>query len=191
MMADVRLRAALAGDAARIAPVHRVCWHQAYIGLVPQRCLDDLDVMDLVAVWRGRLEQPGLATTIAVMDGQVVGLASVAPLEASAQLPPEELRSLYVLRGLWGQGIGRLLVDHALAERPAALWVFEGNERARSFYAQAGWRATGEVRVHDWTGIPELRLVRDESHKIVRRYVALRGVRSYVRLPDDGIGARW
>lgn len=165
MMEDVRLRVALPDDAAAIAPVHRVCWHQAYTGLVPQRCLDDLDAMDLVAVWRGRLEQQGLATTIAMMDGRVVGLVSVAPLEVAAPLPAEELRSLYVLADVWGKGIGRLLLDLALAERPAALWVFEGNERARRFSAHTGWRATGEVRVHDWTAIPEVRLVRDGDHK--------------------------
>lgn len=161
-MQDARLRAALPEDATRIAPVHGRCWHQAYTGLVPQRCLDDLDSMDLAAVWRGRLEQPELATTIAIVGGEVVGLASVAPLEPAASLPPEELRSLYVLREFSGRGIGRRLVDHALAERPAALWTFEGNRRARKFYELSGWRETGEVRVHDWTRIPELRLARDE-----------------------------
>lgn len=168
-MQTVRLRAALPEDAARIAPVHRVCWHQAYTGLVPQRCLDDLDAMDLVAVWQGRLDQPGLATTVATQSGQVVGIASVAPLEATETLPPEELRSMYVLRERWGQGIGRQLLDHALATRPAALWVFEGNHRARGFYEQTGWRPTGEIRVHDWTAIPELRLVRDGDYAPDRR----------------------
>lgn len=169
MMERVTLRVALPEDAARIAPVHRVCWHDAYTGLVPQRCLDELDVMDLVAVWRDRLEQPGLFTSIALMENQVVGMATVAPLGQAAPLPPEEVRALYVLGARWGQGIGRLLLDHALAERPAALWVFEGNKRARRFYAQTGWRATGEVRLHEWAAIPEVRLVRDEDQWSDRR----------------------
>lgn len=160
MMATVSLRVALPEDAAHIAPVHRACWHQAYTGLVPQRCLDELDLMDLVAVWRGRLEQQEPSTTIASIDGQVVGMATVAPLDEAASLPAEELRAMYVLGTMWGQGIGRLLLEHVLAKRPAALWVFEGNNRARAFYAGTGWRPTGEVRLHAWAAMPEVRLVR-------------------------------
>jgi GNAT superfamily N-acetyltransferase len=164
-MATVSLRVALPEDAAHIAPIHRACWHQAYTGLVPQRCLDELDLMDLVAVWRSRLEQPEPCTTVALIDGQVIGMATVAPLEEAASLPPEELRAMYVLGTMWGQGIGRLLLKHVLAERPAALWVFEGNTRARIFYAETGWLPTGEVRLHDWAAIPEIRLVRDGSQE--------------------------
>lgn len=160
-MKTVHVRVALPEDAPRIAPVHRACWHQAYTGLVPQRCLDELDAMDLAAVWRGRLEQPDLVTLLAISDESVVGMASVAPLAETASLPPEELRSLYVLAEVWGQGIGRQLLDRALARRPAALWVFKDNQQARRFYARDGWRATGEVRLHDWAAVPEVRLVRN------------------------------
>jgi len=158
-MSTVVVRRALPEDAHGIAPVHVACWHEAYAGLVPQRCLDDLDAADWVAHWRARLERPGHVTATAVQDGRVVGVATVVPAEV-AGLPPEELRSLYVVRAMWGRGVGRRLVQHLLDERPAFLWVFEGNERARRFYARTGWAATGDRRQDEWTQIPELRLTR-------------------------------
>ncbi len=158
-MLDVTLRQATPDDAAAIAPMHLACWHDAYSGLVPRRCLDELDRQDRCGRWRLRLEQPSDVTTIAVCGQQVVGLATVGPLHDEVPLPPEELRSLYVSRPMWGGGLGRALIDRALGDRPASLWVFEGNERARRFYTSCGWTPTGERRLDDWTVIPELRLV--------------------------------
>jgi len=160
-MASMTMRVASPGDAQLIAPMHLSCWHEAYAGLVPQRCLDDLDAQDRVARWRARLERPGDVTTVAVHDGRVVGLATVGPVEEAPHLPQEELRSLYVVRAMWGYGVGRRLVQQVLGGRPASLWVFEGNDQARRFYTQTGWRPTGERRLDDWTNIPELGLVRD------------------------------
>jgi GNAT superfamily N-acetyltransferase len=160
-MPPVVYRAASQQDAQQIAPMHLSCWHEAYAGLVPQRCLDDLDAQDRVAQWRGRLERQEDATTIAVHDGRVVGLTTVGPAQTALPLAPEELRSLYVVRDMWGRGLGKQLLQHALADRPASLWVFEGNERARRFYARTGWSPTSERHVDEWTAIPELRLVRD------------------------------
>lgn len=160
-MPPVIFRAASPEDAHLIAPMHLSCWHEAYAGLVPQRCLDDLDAQDRVAQWRSRLERRGDVTTMAVHDGRVVGLATVGPAETASPSAPEELRSLYVVRDMWGRGLGQQLLQQALADRPASLWVFEGNERARRFYARTGWSPTGERHVDEWTAIPELRLVRD------------------------------
>jgi hypothetical protein len=65
-----------------------------------------------------------------------------------------------VVREMWGHGIGRALVQQVLGQRPASLWVFEGNDQARAFYALTGWQSTGERRLDAWTELSELRLVR-------------------------------
>jgi hypothetical protein len=65
-MLPVTMRAASPEDAQQIAPMHLSCWHEAYAGLVPQRCLDDLDVQDRVARWRERLALVGCTTTVAL-----------------------------------------------------------------------------------------------------------------------------
>jgi len=157
-LGPVTFRAAAPQDAHLIAPVHRSCWHEAYAGLVPQRCLDDLDRQDRVAHWRARLERPDHVTTIAVHEEHVVGLATVGPGDVS-----EELRSLYVVRRVWGGGVGRRLLHEVLGDRPASLWVFEGNDRARRFYERTGWEPTGERRRDEWTEVPELRLRRQAA----------------------------
>lgn len=154
------MRTASPDDAQQIAPMHLSCWHEAYAGLVPQRCLDDLDAQDRVALWRERLARAGDTTKLALHNGRLVGLATVGPLEDAPHLPPEELRSLYVVRATWGRGIGRALVQQVLGQRSASLWVFEGNDQARAFYALTGWQPIGERRLDAWTKIPELRLVR-------------------------------
>jgi ribosomal protein S18 acetylase RimI-like enzyme len=64
------------------------------------------------------------------------------------------------------RGIGRRLLEHALAElspgdrRPVSLWVFEENERARRFYAAAGFVPDGARRVEPQYGAQEIRLLR-------------------------------
>ena len=153
------LRTATPEDAEAIAPVHLACWHEAYTGLVPQRRLDELAAQDRVATWRERLQRPEDTTVIATEDEQVVGLAT-AGLADEPGLPPYALRSLYVVRRRWGRGTGPRLVQEVLGDRPAWLWVFEANERARRSYAKTGWVETGERSVDAWTGVPELRLVR-------------------------------
>lgn len=165
-MPDVTMRLALPQDASMIAPMHVSCWREAYAGLVPQRCFDDIDGQDWVAHWRRRLERPEDVTTVALQDGHVVGLATVGPAEDLQHLPPQALWSLYVVRALWGSGLSSRLLRQALGDRPASLWAFEGNERARRFYARGGWRPTGERRVTEWIDVPELRLVGNGSETL-------------------------
>jgi GNAT superfamily N-acetyltransferase len=76
-----------------------------------------------------------------------------------------QLRRLYVDPGHWGRGIGRRLHDAALdhlrtAGHPVvALWVLEGNVRARSMYERWGWRAT-PARQPAFPGVDEILYVR-------------------------------
>ena len=42
-----------------------------------------------------------------------------------------------------------------------ALWVFEGNERALSFYARHGYVRDGATHVHEPTGLTEVRMTRE------------------------------
>ncbi|WP_417268210.1 GNAT family N-acetyltransferase [Celeribacter baekdonensis] len=53
-----------------------------------------------------------------------------------------------------GQGIGRALLDHALALKSGLrLEVYEANTQARGFYASLGFRETGRREVDD-NGLP-------------------------------------
>jgi GNAT superfamily N-acetyltransferase len=74
---------------------------------------------------------------VAEIGGEIVGFAAVVG---------GELDGLFVEPDLWGQGIGRTLVDaatHEARKRGLALKVI-ANPRARRFYEHCGFRVEGE-----------------------------------------------
>jgi GNAT superfamily N-acetyltransferase len=76
---------------------------------------------------------------VADMDGVIVGFAAVVG---------GELDGLFVEPDLWGQGIGRALVDaatHEARKRGLALKVI-ANPSARQFYESCGFSIEGEER---------------------------------------------
>jgi GNAT superfamily N-acetyltransferase len=70
---------------------------------------------------------------------------------------------LYVAPSHWGRGYGCALLrdaEEALAttgRRDLALWVLEGNERARGFYERAGWRGDDSMKPFGDSGLHEVR----------------------------------
>ena len=74
---------------------------------------------------------------VAELDGRVAGFAA---------LVGGELDGLFVEPDLWGQGIGRMLVEaatHEARKRGLALSVI-ANPRARRFYESCGFTVEGE-----------------------------------------------
>jgi GNAT superfamily N-acetyltransferase len=63
-----------------------------------------------------------------------------------------EFDTIAVAPAAWRTGIGRRLMDAALADlaaskfRSGILWTLAGYEPGRAFYEATGWRASGEVR---------------------------------------------
>ena len=66
------------------------------------------------------------------------------------------LRHLAVHPSAWGQGLGRRLVERAVARMLPGprLWCLAENHRARSLYEHLGWRATGVERPAVWPPHP-------------------------------------
>ena len=62
----------------------------------------------------------------------------------------------------YGTGASDMLMDAALGDDPASLWVLEDNPRARAFYRRHGFDPDGAVKTHtvDGAAIREVRLVR-------------------------------
>lgn len=141
------IRAARAGDERGIAEVHVATWRHAYRGLLPAHVLDGLDVGAREAMWRQVIAQLDAASParldIAADDGRILGFASAGPARDDDAPRELELSALYLDPARHGAGIGRALVDAALADAPAYLWVLRGNDRAIAFYERIGFAFDG------------------------------------------------
>lgn len=152
------VRFAVPGDSAEIARVHIAAWRAAYQGIMNPALLDGLNQERVASRWHREITA-GYADAVllvAVDDTDaIVGIGSCG--EPRDEAPPGvgELWMLNCHPDVWGRGIGsrllgeleRQLSDHG--KRVAYLWVAEGNERARHFYAREGWYDTGERRSDD------------------------------------------
>jgi GNAT superfamily N-acetyltransferase len=161
------VRPAVLADAPDIARAHVEAWQSAYVGLVPQKTLDDLSIERRAAYWSRRLAEPGADRTwVAEHDGRIVGFVGTGRPN-DPEIPPDtaEVQAIYLVSSVRGRGLGRLLIETAvgdLVERDfseAILWVFTANDRARHFYEAAGWRPDGTAQMLDFDGhrIEEIR----------------------------------
>lgn len=160
---DWTIRRAVVEDAEAIGRFHHQCWTDAYAGLLDPEVL--ARAADAAARWRRRLGDRRRRTAVAETTGSqptIVGLACWGPSHDPEEpgLPPLELASLYVDRPRWGSGLAEALLEHALRGRPAHLWVYAGNGRARAFYEKHGFAADGHAKVDTATGAAECRYVR-------------------------------
>jgi GNAT superfamily N-acetyltransferase len=83
-----------------------------------------------------------------------------------------EVFAIYAAPDAWGTGTGRTLMADAVTElarlgyADAVLWVLDANDRARRFYARAGWTADGATMTDGSRGFDliEVRYRRTLSH---------------------------
>jgi ribosomal protein S18 acetylase RimI-like enzyme len=133
-----QIRPATAADVEAIADVWHGAWgdgHRGHVSdaLLPYRERDH---------FRDRVPQRIPRTTVATLDGQVVGFVTVHF---------DEVEQVFVAASARGRGVADALLQHGEAEiareHPAAwLAVVEGNGRARRFYERHGWRDSGPLQ---------------------------------------------
>jgi GNAT superfamily N-acetyltransferase len=163
-MDDVEIRLATAADAAAIADVHVDSWGHAYRGLIDDAYLDAFIAGRAARAerWATILaEQPAADRTwLALRDGRVIGFCGTGPgVDEDAAPGTGQVFALYLAPSIEGQGVGRRLFAHAVADLrgrgfgPLTLWVLRENERARRFYAAAGWTPDGAEKVEERPGV--------------------------------------
>lgn len=162
MSPPARLRLAVREDAPSLAEIFLRCWRDAYRGIVADAVIDSLDPAGLEQRWAELAGGSPDELVVATQSGVPVGMARFG---ADGDDPDRgHLFSLYVSPDASGAGIGRALLERAMAGfaqagyEMATLWVFAGNERAIRFYRASGWEPTGEQRVEDAWGALELQL---------------------------------
>ncbi len=164
------VRRALPADVERLAEVHVSCWQETYHGMLSDGFLAAQGPETRLPLWRHLLEAAEPAEAwVACYDGTVVGFAGIrrAPDGGSSHpfgAPSSgdlELWGLYLLASHQGLGLGRRLLEAALGDSPASLWVAAENGRAIGFYRHFGFAPDGAADViPDWENLREIRMVR-------------------------------
>ncbi len=154
-MPAAHIRPATVADTEGIGLAHVRSWQSAYRGKMPQDYLDGLDPAVRAQTWRritAETEPSRGGVLAAVADGGgIIGFASFGPSRDHDTEPRRtgEVFAIYVDPDAWGTGTGRQLMAGAAAElarlgyTDAILWVLDTNDRARRFYALAGWAEDG------------------------------------------------
>lgn len=129
-----------------IAEVHVLSWQQAYAGLISADYLAALSVDGREIAWREAVVKGAPQLLVAIADGRVAGFVAFGPSRDKDAAPGvAEVWALYLAPSCWSQGTGCALWLAALERIRAeacssvSLWVLAGNERARRFYAAAGF----------------------------------------------------
>jgi len=169
MAERLSIRRAMASDADAIARVRVAAWRAAYRGLMPDAFLDRADLEETQAEQlRDRLRSiPDAArVSVAEVGGRIVGYCAYGCGGDDDGAPSKgDIYDLYVHPDVWHRGVGRRLLAYATEHfkahgfDEAALFVFEGNTRARKFYEQVGWEADGHREIYELPGfsLPVLR----------------------------------
>lgn len=155
------VRRATTEDADAIGQVHYDAHVETYTGHFPAGTIEGYPPDARTRMWRRTVDDGVGEVWVAEVDGRVVGFASTLP--SRDENPPRdlELGAIYLLAAHHGSGLGQALLDAALGDRPASLWVLDENPRAIAFYRRNGFEADGaEKRDARWGDIREIRMVR-------------------------------
>lgn len=150
---QLSIRAAFPEDARDFAHVICESWKAAYADIItPEEIAVKADFERRAASFQTILTERKGQYYLAFDGDKPCGLCCTRS-GRDADLPEYgEVVSLYTLKEFWGCGVGKLLMDTALAElkrlgyHKVFLWVFERNTRARRFYEKYGFVFDGKYK---------------------------------------------
>ncbi len=159
-MEPTTLRRADVRDAAILAALARETFHQTFVeGFANPYPAQDLaaflEATYAPAVFAEKLADPLQASWILERGGAPLAYANAGPCtlpHPDARPGQGELKRLYVSRAVQGEGLGRRLLDMALAwieaehTGPTWLGVWSGNLKAQRLYVGYGFRKVGEYQ---------------------------------------------
>ncbi len=147
------LRRAVAGDAPSLAVLAERTFRDAFGARNSPENMDlHCSRMFGSEIQQREIEDAGLITTIAESDKRMIGFSQLRPAHAHPSVVasrPAELKRLYVVAESHGLGVGRQLLQDALAaaarEGCDVLWlgVWEHNPKAMAFYRKFGLEVVG------------------------------------------------
>jgi GNAT superfamily N-acetyltransferase len=158
----VRIAPPRVGEAEQLADLHLDVWEEAYADLMPASVFTERRSRraERVASWSEIIANGSSDNLLAWSpEGRLLGFSSTGGgRDPDEDLPPLELMALYVRASSYGTGVGHALLEAALGDSPAYLWVLDGNARAIGFYERHGFAFDGATQPDD-VGL-ERRMVR-------------------------------
>jgi ribosomal protein S18 acetylase RimI-like enzyme len=149
----VTIRTCDRDDARALALVGKATFLETYAGtLEAADVLDHCDVEHGAPRYAAWLKTSGYRLWIAEVEGGApVGYAVLGPVDLPLETTVRdmELKRIYLLHRFHGEGVGRRLMQAALAAAAKGgatrllLGVFDGNHRALAFYARHGFVEAG------------------------------------------------
>ncbi|MGH2789217.1 MAG: GNAT family N-acetyltransferase [Actinomycetota bacterium] len=154
----VTLRPAVPEDAPTIAEIWHLGWRDGHLGSVPE----ELMAARHEDSFRTRAAPRVSDTTVAVIEGQIVGFVMVVG---------DEVEQVYVSALHRGAGVADVLLREAERQiregghSTAWLAVVAGNPRARRFYERNGWSDKG---LFDYAAVGEHGPIPVPAHRYVK-----------------------
>lgn len=159
-----RIRQAGYADLEASARTKALSWVESYEQLldedVLQRQLDPERISRTVTLWAEVLDGGGSIWLVVGDDGQVVGVAHAGIGRDDDAPTPLELMVIYLRAVAQGSGVADALLQMAIGDAPAYLWVLTRNVRAMAFYRRHGFAPDGTTVMIEGLGMTEERWVR-------------------------------
>lgn len=157
------VRRATVDDAGALGAVHVQAWRETYAHLLSPELLASVSAEQRAKQWRGILSgSTDHKQFVAELDGEVIGFSASGP--GRDVVPPAEVQlyTIYLLAAHHGSGAGQALLDAAIGDEPAYLWVASDIPRAHAFYRRNRFRPDGETLTDFLHGEPlrQVRMVR-------------------------------
>ncbi len=151
------ISAATTPELPEVAQIKALSWAESFD--FPDSVFDTQRKMvtETVSRWQSLISDGGYVWQARDREtGRVVGAAQAEPADGPTSLL---LNFLYVLAEAKGTGLADALLNYAIGDCPAHLWMVETNARARAFYSRHGFFEDGTNRPM-WRELAHLRCVR-------------------------------
>lgn len=152
-MDETILRPAVLKDAPVLAYIQTQAWNAAFCGIIsPDALAQATKAEEVQAMYQFVLEHQLAHVSIQFVNGCAYGLAAWSENRDGLGVDTAELICIHSLPQFWGRGYGSRLMRQVLHEARCAgykqlvLWVFENNQRARTFYEKHGFSITQRAK---------------------------------------------
>lgn len=141
----MQIQKAALKDVEAISRIYALSWKKAYIGMIPQKYLDELQETFWVEVLQNWIKNFVFSVELLYKKDEIIGCITYGKSREEQLSNWGEIPSIYLLPQYWGKGYGELLLKKALSDLkekgyPSVfLWVLKENERARYFYEKNGF----------------------------------------------------